>query len=367
MEYKKVKLGEICKVNQGLQIPIAKRFKKNGKNRYFYITIQFLKGNTEEYYIENPKPSVICNKDDILVVRTGNTGMVLTNVEGCFHNNFFKVVPNDNVYPKYLYYALNNKDMYKKMLNAASGTTIPDLKHSEFYKLEIYLPNMNEQKKIANILSYIDKKIELNNKINNNLSKIQKCYFKKLFKNNCDYEIVKLDELCNISAGGDAPKEKSNIKSKKYNIPIISNSIDNDGIYGYTDKSKINTKSVTISARGTIGFKVLRNYAYYPIVRLISLIPKTDIVSAEYIFYILDDISINSTGTTQQQLTVPMVKDFKIKIFNKELIEKFTMFSINLNNKIENNKIENHNLEQLREVLLPKLMNGEINLDKIKI
>ena len=68
MEYKKVKLKEVCTVNQGLQIPISKRFKEKGPNRYFYITIQFLKGNTDEYYIENPKKSVICQKEDILVV-----------------------------------------------------------------------------------------------------------------------------------------------------------------------------------------------------------------------------------------------------------------------------------------------------------
>lgn len=367
MEYKKVKLRDVCTVKQGLQIPISKRFKEKAPNRYFYITIQFLKGNTEEYYIEGPKESVLCTKEDILVVRTGNTGIVLTDVEGCFHNNFFKVIPNEKIYRKYLYYALNNEYMYKKMLNAASGTTIPDLKHSDFYDLEIFLPEINKQYKIVNILENMDKKIKLNNKINDNLYEIQKCYFQKLFRDNSNYEIIKLDKLCNISAGGDAPKEKSNLKSDKYNIPIISNGIDNDGIYGYTNKAKITTKSITISARGTIGFKVLRNYEYYPIVRLISLFPKTDRISSEYLFCILDETTINGTGTTQQQLTVPMVKDIEIKVFDRKLIDKFTTFSIKINDKIEQNKKENQILEQLRDTLLPRLMNGEINLDKIKV
>lgn len=172
MKYKKIKLKEVCTVNQGLQIPISKRFKEAGNNRYFYITIQFLKGNSENYYIENPKKSVICNKEDILVVRTGSTGIVLTGVEGCFHNNFFKVVPKNNIFNKYLYYSLNNKEMYEKMLNAASGTTIPDLKHSSFYELEIPLPEYCEQVKIAKILNIIDKKIELNTHTNNNLQEL---------------------------------------------------------------------------------------------------------------------------------------------------------------------------------------------------
>lgn len=79
-----VYLREICTVNQGLQIPISKRFKESGENRYFYITVQFLKdGHKEKYYVENPPSSSICNEDDIIVVRTGSTGRILTGVKGC--------------------------------------------------------------------------------------------------------------------------------------------------------------------------------------------------------------------------------------------------------------------------------------------
>lgn len=169
MKYNMVKLKELCTVNQGLQIPISKRYKEPGENRYFYITVQFLKDNGENYYIENPPKSVTCTEDEILVVRTGNTGQVITGVAGCFHNNFFKVTPNEKIYFKYLYYALNNKKMHDAMLNAASGTTIPDLKHSSFYDLEIPLPEISIQKKMAKILDNICDKLKLNNEINNNL------------------------------------------------------------------------------------------------------------------------------------------------------------------------------------------------------
>lgn len=169
MKYEMIKLKELCIVNQGLQIPISKRYKEPGENRYFYITVQFLKDNGENYYIENPPKSVTCTENEILVVRTGNTGQVITGVAGCFHNNFFKVTPNEKVFPKYLYYALNNKKMHDAMLNAASGTTIPDLKHSSFYDLEIPLPELSIQKKIAKILDNICDKLKLNNEINNNL------------------------------------------------------------------------------------------------------------------------------------------------------------------------------------------------------
>ncbi len=155
--FEKVKLADLCIVNQGLQIPINQRKKKPAENRYFYITVQFLKGGDEKYYIESPQPNVICKKEDILVTRTGSTGKVITGVEGCFHNNFFKVEPNERILKRYLYFVLNSKRMYNKMLRAASGGTVPDLPHRKFYNLEIFLPSIEEQEKIINILDSFEK------------------------------------------------------------------------------------------------------------------------------------------------------------------------------------------------------------------
>lgn len=155
--FEKVKLADLCIVNQGLQIPINQRKKEPAENRYFYITVQFLKGGDEKYYIESPQPNVICKKEDILVTRTGSTGKIITGVEGCFHNNFFKVEPNERILKRYLYFVLNSKRMYNKMLRAASGGTVPDLPHRKFYNLEIFLPSIDEQEKIINILDSFEK------------------------------------------------------------------------------------------------------------------------------------------------------------------------------------------------------------------
>ena len=150
--YPKVKMEDICVVNQGLQIPINQRKKEPGDNRYFYITVQFLKNEGENYYIENPSQNVICKKDDILVTRTGSTGKIVYGVEGCFHNNFFKVTPIIDLNKKYLYHILNSDQMYKEMLRIASGGTVPDLPHKKFYNIEVFLPTLEEQNRIVNIL-----------------------------------------------------------------------------------------------------------------------------------------------------------------------------------------------------------------------
>ena len=172
--YKKTKLGWIpkewrisnfrtlTKINQGLQIAISERYTSKVPYSHFYITNEFLKiGSKSQYYILNPSPNVVCQKEDILMTRTGNTGQVVTGVEGAFHNNFFKIKFDKKVLSKdYLYYYLTSTSVQNTILVFAGISTIPDLNHSDFYKIKIPLPPLPEQKKIADILSIWDKAIE---------------------------------------------------------------------------------------------------------------------------------------------------------------------------------------------------------------
>ena len=156
--YERVTLDKLTKVNQGLQIPISKRYNEGGKNRYKYITIQFLNGGKEAEYIENPNPRVVCTKDDILMTRTGNTGQVITNVEGVFHNNFFKVDYDKNKLNKeFLIKYFEDDGIYSDMIRRATTSTIPDLSHSEFYKMSIDLPPIELQNKFADFVKQVDK------------------------------------------------------------------------------------------------------------------------------------------------------------------------------------------------------------------
>ncbi|MCG8807443.1 restriction endonuclease subunit S [Tenacibaculum finnmarkense] len=182
-----IQLKDLCTVNQGLQIPISKRFKSNGENRYFYITVQFLKeSHNEKHYVENPPKSSICKEDDIIVVRTGSTGKILTGIKGCFHNNFFKVnYDKEKVVGKYLYYCLKSKEKQKEMKNRSGITTIPDLNHFMFLDMKIPLPSYSNQLKIVEVLDNINSKIAINNKINAALEAMAKTLY--------DYWFVQFD------------------------------------------------------------------------------------------------------------------------------------------------------------------------------
>jgi len=172
-----VNIKNICKVRQGLQIAIANRFKESGPKRYIYITIQYL--NSEEKdkdaeYIQNPPKSVLCGKNDLLMTRTGNTGMVITDVEGVFHNNFFLVdYYKKQVNKIYLFYYLNLPWIQEEVKALAGTTTIPDLNHGDFYSLKFLKPPFPEQHYIAGVLSQIDKTIEKEEKYKEKFERIK--------------------------------------------------------------------------------------------------------------------------------------------------------------------------------------------------
>ena len=150
-------MKDLCKVRQGLQIPISERFNESGPNRSTYITVKAVHSGKFEEFIENPGKRVVCTKDDILFTRTGNTGEIITNIEGVFHNNFFLVDFDRKILSKnYLIYFLKQGKIQGFIRGLAGSTTIPDLNHDDFFRLLMPVPPIEEQKKIASILNTVD-------------------------------------------------------------------------------------------------------------------------------------------------------------------------------------------------------------------
>lgn len=153
---------DIVTINQGLQIAISQRLTEKIPNSFFYITNEFLKeGSSYKYYVLNPSDSVKCSFDDILMTRTGNTGQVVTNIEGVFHNNFFKINYNKDLISKsFLFYFLTSERTQYIIQKLAGTSTIPDLNHSDFYSIQINLPELEEQQKIGAVLTTADNQIK---------------------------------------------------------------------------------------------------------------------------------------------------------------------------------------------------------------
>lgn len=268
----------------------------------------------------------------------------------------------ENVDIKYLYYCLGLS--LKSLKSISQGTSTKFLTATIINNLPIKLPSIRSQKQIVSILSSLDNKIKLNRRINENLEQQAQALFKSWFVDNKNNKLqyYELGDITLITAGGDKPSVYSKDLTEQCRIPIYSNGTENEGLYGYTTSAKINSASITISARGTIGYVCLRTEPYVPIVRLISVVPNIENLSAEYLYLWALTQNINGTGTTQQQLTVPNFRHTLIGIPTKEKMIRFNNIVFPIFQRIVINKNENKILSQLRDTLLPRLMSGKLEI-----
>ena len=324
--------------------------------------------------LERFSKMILPEKSVIVTCIGSDMGKVVLNKDKALANQQINsIVVNEKNYSDFIYYLL--KDSYKILRKKAegSGSTMPILNKSTFENLEFYIPqNIYEQKSIAEILTSFDDKIELLQAQNKTLEATAQTIFAEWFgKYSVDDELPDgwrvgtLETITTLLAGGDRPKNTTALPTEKNNIPIYSNGITNYGLYGFTDTPKIYDESVTVSARGTIGFPCLRTKPYVPIVRLISVIPNQEYLSSKYLFLWLKNQNISGTGTTQEQLTIPDFKRIQIIIPPFELMNKFSSLMNTVYDKIDKNNTQIQTLTKTRDELLPRLMSGEVRVSEL--
>lgn len=182
LDWKAVKFGAITKVRQGLQIAISERLTKPTLTSQEYITIQSInRQNQGREYVESPSARVTCKSDDVLMTRTGNTGIVVTGVEGAFHNNFFLIdFDRKKLDSTFLVNYLRSPRVQHVLLTKAGASTIPDLNHKDFYSIDFPLAPLPEQNEIAKILSTWDKAISTTEQLLANSQQHKKALMQQL-------------------------------------------------------------------------------------------------------------------------------------------------------------------------------------------
>lgn len=316
------------------------------------------------------KTTTAFQKGDILIsnIRPYFKKIWLADKSGGCSNDVLVIRSDSNFSNRFLYYVLSSDTFFDYAVSTSKGTKMPRGDKSSIMKYTVPLFSLEEQELISDILKSYDEKIQLNKRINHHLEQMAQAIFKSWFidfepfkgKIPEEWEYVSLSEVSKLSAGGDKPLIVSDKKSGSLNIPIFSNSISNYGLYGYTNKAQIFEEAVTVSARGTVGNVNLRVSPYVPIVRLISVIPNKNYLSAKYLYYYLKSIPISGVGTTQQQLTVPDFGRYSILLPSKQVVNDFTTKVQVLLNEMICNEKENVKLSQIRDSLLPKLLSGEL-------
>ena len=360
-------LAELTKINQGLQIPISERFTGQVENSYFYITNEFLKaGSAKKYFIKNPPLSVICDQDDILMTRTGNTGQVVTNTSGAFHNNFFKIKYSASVTKNFLVAFLRLPKTQHTILSYAGTSTIPDLNHGDFYRLKIRLPALEEQQKIADFLTAVDTKIEQLTRKEELLKQYKKGVMQKFFSQEIrfkaddgsefpEWEKKALGDLYSDLKTGSTPS-RYNSEYFKGNIPwITSGELNYRPIYRTAEKISDNAMretSLKLYPAGTFFIAITGLEA--PGTRgkcAISAVPATTNQSCMafqekeeihtpflYYWYRFFGISLYykyAQGTKQQSFNNKIVESFSIDLPSKAEQQKIADALAVLSKKIE--------------------------------
>ncbi|MCW6674663.1 restriction endonuclease subunit S [Aerococcaceae bacterium NML171108] len=311
VEYKE--LGEVCMVNKGQQL--NKTLLTNDGIYPAYNGGQSFSGRTNNYNV---------SENTTIISQGGASAGYVNFIETKFWANAhcYYLTPNENqIDNRYLYHLV--KMNQRKMMEAQHGSGIPALKLSIITGMKLPVPPLEIQKEIVKILDDFTKYVtELT------FRKQQYSYYRdKLLSfedSDVKVEWKTLDDMFEIIAGGDVPKDAfSEYKTSDYSIPILSNGIGENAIYGWTNIAKIEKPSLTISARGTIGWTSFQDKPFVPIVRLLVLTPKSNI-NLKYAYYFMKSIECNydipQSGIPQ--LTKPMIRNKLIPIPPLHIQEK---------------------------------------------
>jgi type I restriction enzyme S subunit len=363
-------IGNICTVIAG-QSPPGQFYNNEGNGLPFY---QGKKQFTERF-IGNPvkwtsKVTKEANKDDILMSVRAPVGPVNFSTQTiCIGRGLAAIRAGSRIDKDYLF---NFLIKHESEITGNTGAVFNSINKSQIESIQVPLPPLPEQKRLVSILdkafAALDKAIANTHKNLQNARELFDSYLNEIFSNpGEDWENKRIEQVCSkLFAGGDVPKQNlSKIKTDRYNIPIYSNGIKNKGLYGFTNIKKVTDNSVTVSARGTIGHAEIRKEIFFPIVRLIVLVPNNDIINLEFLKYILDSIDFSNRGVAIPQLTVPMIRKYKILFptsidHQTKIVDKLDSLSSETKRleSIYQQKLDN--LKELKQSILQKAFEGEL-------
>ena len=256
------------------------------------------------------------------------------------------------------------REIYMISAEGARNHGLLNVPTEEFFDTKHYLPeNTEEQRKIADFLITLERRIEAQQSLVDNLKKYKRGLVKALISGtvafacseNKRWETVRLAEIFTISAGGDIDRQNSSpTYSTSYPYPVYANALTNNGLYGYANYFKVEGDSITVSGRGEVGHAIARHCKYVPIVRLLSLVPKYE-DDVDFFAYMINATSIYIESTGVPQLTSPQLG--AVKVFRPPILEQKRISSLllKIDAKIENEERLTFYLEKIRSSMLQQL------------
>lgn len=377
-----------------------------------YIDFSKVKHLTQEKYDESPE--IMLKDKDIMVATRGSLGQI-----GFYKKEYGPATINPSLVivseykgiPEFLYYYFISNIGQESILAQSSGTTIPAIYQADLKKIKVPFPSLNIQSAIAEILSSLDDKIELNNKINQELESLAQLLFKRWF---VDYEFPNENGEPYKSSGGkmvnselgEIPKgwcaEKLSqvtklIRGISYRKPELVNegegtafvnlkcfslngTFRQDGIKYYNGKYKeeqiLSSNDILVAVtdltqdREIIGMPILWNGYITALPSLDTCIIRSENLEVKnYLYYEFKTKRYKSriiefaNGSTVLHLSVKGLETYILPLPNESLLKKWSETVQPILEKIQCNINQNNELSKTRDILLPKLITGELQIN----
>ena len=347
----------------GGEIPWLSVVDFNNDNRYVSKTEKTI---TQEG-LDNCSSHLLGESDIILSARGTVGALAQLSKPMAFNQSCYGIRANNLAINDYIYYLL--KHSVSVLKKNSYGSVFDTITRETFSRIEVLLPDLKTQKRISEVLGSLDNKIELNEKINQNLEAQAQAIFKSWFvdfepfggKMPADWKAYKLGEFLPVITG----KKNANVSSSKGKYPFFSCAQDT----AWTDEFSFDANAILVAGNGDFNVKFYSG-KFEAYQRTYVLVPH-DPTFTNWLYYVvkynLEKITSGARGSVIKFITKGNLEDFSF--FAPRNLDKFTPidFFNSANNKIAENKLEILKLSQLRDTLLPKLMSGEIDVLKIEL
>lgn len=354
--------------------------------------------NITKYVTEEKARSLhrsIARRNDVVVTISGTLGQIAYIPENsmfeeylCSQRQFRVTFDTNRVYVPYLVYYFHSREGQHKILSFANQTGVPALSQplKNFRNIEVNLPDIETQKQVASVLLSIDDKIELNTAINENLEQQAQAYFVDLFITNADpnWKMGTVSDFGNVIGGGTPSKKVEEYYTSNGIAWITPKDLSNDKskfvAHGETDITELGLakSSATLMPKGTVLFSSRAPIGYIAIADdqvstnqgFKSIVPFSNVGNAFVYYYLKENLSAIenvASGSTFKEVSGSTLKNFSAVIPDNETLTEFQRFCSPLFEQQRALEYENRYLATLRDTLLPKLMNGEIDVSQVQI
>ena len=357
----------------------------------------FQLGEKSFRYVTEEKASSLgranAHRGDIIITHRGTLGQIVYIPQTSKYDRYiisqsqFRIKCNEKVLPEYLVYYFHTPIGQHKLLSNASQVGVPALARpsSTFQKIEVEIPDLDIQRRVVNIINSLQNKIALNNKINENLEQQVTALFHQIFdESNSNRKHISANEYFDISIGKTPPRKESQWFSKNPSdcVWVSISDMGSCGLY-IADSSeyitheaveKFNVKivpdnTVILSFKLTVG-RIAITDGCMTTNEAIAHFKTNEPRINEYLYCYLKNFNFQTMGSTSSIATAvnsKIIKGMPFIVPTDDELEKFHKIAGPLFMMIKSNQRENKYLGELRDVLLPKLMSGEINMEDIEV